>query len=96
MIYGKYKKTTSNLKGNDHFEGMSIEREMELATTQGVQIDRNMTQIFYTQRKDGALPECDIRTDRFQLGQDAMDKANKDFKQAIQNKINPKETQKSE
>lgn len=33
--------------------------------------------IIYTEKKDGVLPEYDIRTDRFEVAIDAMDKINK-------------------
>lgn len=32
--------------------------------------------IIYTEKKDGVLPEYDIRTDRFEVAIDAMDKIN--------------------
>lgn len=31
----------------------------------------------YTEKKDGVMPEYDIRTDRFEVALDAMDKINK-------------------
>lgn len=37
----------------------------------------------YTEKKDGVLPEYDIRTDRFEVAIDAMDKIN----QSIANQI---------
>lgn len=33
--------------------------------------------IIYTEKKDGVLPEYDIRTDRFEVAIDAIDKINK-------------------
>lgn len=30
----------------------------------------------YTEKKDGVLPECDIRTDRFEVAIEAIDKIN--------------------
>ena len=33
--------------------------------------------IVYTERKDGVLPQYDIRTDRFEIAIDAMDKVSK-------------------
>lgn len=33
--------------------------------------------IVYTERKDGVLPQYDIRTDRFEIAVDAMDKVQK-------------------
>ena len=88
-MYGKYKPKSLHLKGNEHFEGVSIEREMQQATSTGIKPDRNITQIFYTQRKDGVLKETDIRTDRFDISQDAMQNVNNQFKQKIKEKLNP-------
>lgn len=34
----------------------------------------------YTERKDGVKPELDIRTDKFELATDAMDKASKNHR----------------
>lgn len=58
---------------NDIFEGLSIEREMERAETAKQPISQSAP-IIYTERKDGVQPQYDIRTDRFEIAQDAMGK----------------------
>lgn len=58
---------------NDIFEGLSLEREIERAETSKQPIEATSPQIF-TPKKDGVLPEYDIRTDRFEIAQRAMDK----------------------
>ena len=69
----KSKQKTISLNGNkEYFEGTSIEKEMEIATTTKRMPERNMQQIFYTQRKNGVLPETDIRTDRWEYAQRAQ------------------------
>ena len=43
----------------------------------------------YSERKDGVLPETDIRTDRFDVALDAMDKASKSVRAKREAKIVP-------
>ena len=47
--------------------------------------------IIYTERKDGVLPEYDIRTDRWDIAIDAMDKVNMDRFAKRENKIDVKD-----
>lgn len=47
--------------------------------------------IIYTERKDGVLPEYDIRTDRWDIAIDAMDKVNMDRFAKRENKIDIKD-----
>lgn len=51
--------------------GESIEQKMRRVTTTNEPIE-NVAPMIYTERKDGVLPECDIRTDRFEVAQEAM------------------------
>lgn len=95
-IYVKKKMQSNHIKGNDHFEGVSLEKELKQINTQGIQPDRNITQVFYTQRKDGVLKETDIRTDRWEIGQDAMDHVNKEFQKRIDESLKTDETAKAE
>lgn len=39
-------------------------------------MDDGVFPIIYTEKRDGVLPEYDIRTDRFEVALDAMDKIN--------------------
>lgn len=95
-----YKKQTfksNHLKGVEEFEGTCIEKEMEIITNSKQPINRaTIGQVFYTRRKDGVLPETDIRTDKWQLGQDAMTYANNDFKNRIKENLKNKEQEKAE
>ena len=54
------------------FEGSTIEQEIEKATTEKQPIE-GASPIIYTERKDGVLPQYDIRTDRWEIAQNAMD-----------------------
>ena len=47
--------------------------------------------IIYTERKDGVLPEYDIRTDRWNIAINAMDKVNMDRFAKRENKIDVKD-----
>lgn len=47
--------------------------------------------IIYTERKDGVLPEYDIRTDRWSIAIDAMDKVNMDRFAKRENKVDMKD-----
>lgn len=96
-IYVKKKIQSNHIKGNDHFEGMSLEKELSQINAQGIQPDRNITQVFYTQRKDGVLQETDIRTDRWEIGQNAMDHVNNEFQKRIDENLKQyEETSKAE
>lgn len=63
---------------NDIYEGQSVERYVEQAETSKQPIEGGAPRI-YTERKDGILPEYNIRTDRFQLAQRAMDKVSASY-----------------
>lgn len=58
---------------NEIYNAMSIEREIEQAesTNQPIQ---GAAPVIFTARKDGVIPDYDIRTDRWEKGQEAMDK----------------------
>ena len=51
--------------------GESMEEKMRRVTTTNEPIE-NVAPMIYTERKDGVLPECDIRTDRWEIAQEAM------------------------
>lgn len=48
--------------------------------TQSNEPIENVAPMLYTERKDGVLPETDIRTDRFEVAQEAMGKVEKSIK----------------
>lgn len=57
-------------------DGQSIEEMLRQQTETKAPID-NVSPMIYTERKDGVHPEYDIRTDRFEIAIDAMDKFSK-------------------
>lgn len=58
---------------NESIEGESIEQKMERVIENNEPIT-DSAPIIYTEREHGVLPEYDIRTDRFEIAIDAMDK----------------------
>lgn len=58
------------------FEAKSIEREIEIAETSKIPIDAT-SPVLYTARKDGVIPETNIRADRFAQAQELMNAAAK-------------------
>lgn len=67
-----YRTTTIN-SNNDIYEGQSIERYVEQAETSKQPIEGGSPEIF-TARKEGVKAEYNIRTDRWEIAQRAMDK----------------------
>lgn len=53
--------------------GESLEEKVRRITTTREPIE-NSAPMIYTDRKDGVLPQYDIRTDRWEIAQNAMDK----------------------
>lgn len=56
-------------------EGESIEQMLRRMTKEGEPIEAT-TKMRYFERKDGVRPEFDIRTDRFEMAREALDKVN--------------------
>ena len=69
-------KRTSDLIVNASVEGETIEMKVERITVNREPITDGAPMI-YTQRKDGVLAGYDIRTDRFEIAIEAMDKVSK-------------------
>ena len=57
------------------YEGESIEAKVERITQTNEPISDGAP-IIFTEKKDGVRPEYDIRTDKWDLAQSAMDKVN--------------------
>lgn len=65
----------TSLESEEREEGETIEMKMERVLNNGEAI-KDGAPIIYTKRSDGVLPQYDIRTDRFEIAVDAMDKVN--------------------
>lgn len=74
----KYKKIfyTSKLEGVKQMEGESIETKIA-RVTQNKEPITDGAPIIYTNREDGVIAAYNIRTDRFDIAQEAMDNVNK-------------------
>lgn len=88
-----YKK--SNFKVYDVREGVCIEREIEKSLETGQPLEATAPLIF-TPRKDGVNPSHDIRTDRFDLALDAMEKYNEDMSNKVKTDNKPEEQARTE
>lgn len=64
------------LKVNNSLEGETIEMRVEKIISNKEPIS-DSAEIIYTDRKDGVLPDYDIRSDKWDYAIDAMDKVNK-------------------
>lgn len=73
MIYKKAIFNNTSINENSSVEGISIERKLERVINSNEPID-NTAPIIYTERKEGVLPQYDVRTDRFDIAMKAMDK----------------------
>lgn len=61
---------------NQTYEGETIEQKIERITTNKEPI-KDGAPLIYTERKNGVEPQYDIRTDRWEIAIDAMDKVTK-------------------
>ena len=61
---------------NESYEGETIEMKMRRVIGTGEAISDGAP-VIYTKRSEGVLPQYDIRTDRWDIAIDAMDKVTK-------------------
>lgn len=69
-------KSKSQLKSVEVYEGETIETKVSRIINEKAPIEDGAP-IIFTDRADGVLPAYDIRTDRWDIAVDAMDKVNK-------------------
>lgn len=65
----------TSIKHNDSYEGERIETKIERILTSGEPITDGAP-LIYTERKDGVKEEYNIRTDRWDIAIDGMDRVN--------------------
>lgn len=76
-MYTNIRKPQESQIETDFLElGESIEEKMRRVTQSNEPIE-NVAPMLYTERKDGVLPETDIRTDRWDIAMEAMGKVEK-------------------
>ncbi len=86
--YRKSKKST--LKSVEKIEGEPIEWKIERIVNNGEPITDGAPNI-YTERKEGVLSAYNIRTDRWEIAADAMDKVQANTQAKRDNKAKAKE-----
>ena len=69
-------KSNSSLESVEIYEGETIETKVSRIINEKAPIEDGAP-IIFTDRADGVLPAYDIRTDRWDLAVEAMDKVNK-------------------
>lgn len=68
----KYVSKRSSLKRNDTKIGYSIEQEIR-KKMEGEEIEMGQKPTIYTKREEGVIPIYNIRTDKWEVAQEAMD-----------------------
>lgn len=66
---------THGIIKNDSYEAEPLEVKLRRATEEKKPIE-SVAPMIYTEKSKGVIPEYDIRTDRFELAQAAMEKLN--------------------
>lgn len=61
-----------NLRTTEPFEGESIESKVKRVESTGAPVEA-VSPMYYTERKDGVKPETNIRTDKWDVAQTAME-----------------------
>lgn len=86
---------SSSIELNESVEGETIEDKIRRIMENGEPISEG-ADVIYTERKDGVNPAYDVRTDRFELAVDAMDKVHKDKLAKREERHNPLKAVKKE
>jgi hypothetical protein len=85
----KKMRSSGRLRVNNSVEGERIETKIRRIMTEKEPI-KDGAPIVYTERKDGVKPEHNIRTDRFEIAVEAMDKSTKSIQARRENKADMK------
>lgn len=75
-MYKKQQIPKTTIKVNESYEGERIEEKIQRIVNNKEPITDGAP-LIYTERKHGVQPAYDIRTDRFEIAVDAMDKITK-------------------
>lgn len=76
-MYKVNKRKKTQFYVNEGVEGETIEQKVKRALSNGEGIT-DSSQMIYTERKNGVQAEYNVRTDRFEIAIDAMDKIQRD------------------
>lgn len=88
-MYKKIKFTSTSIEINTSYEGEPIEAKIRRIVNNKEPISDGAP-LVYTERKDGVQPQYDIRTDRWDIAIDAMDKVAKTHKAKREQRHKPK------
>lgn len=94
-MYFKQRKPKESMTGVALFEGETIEKKIQRIVNNKEPITDGAP-IIYTERKDGVQPQYDIRSDRFDIAIEAMDKVDKAYKAKREQSIKDRESKKIE
>lgn len=83
----------TSLSVNESFDGETIEMKVNRILNNGEAITDGAP-LIYTERKDGVAPEYDIRTDRWDIANEAMNKVHKTEIAKRQQRIDEREKMK--
>jgi hypothetical protein len=72
------KPNKTNIEVDNSREGVSIEKEIVILLNNGG-TKSGEAPLIYTEKKEGTLPAYNIRSDRFEIALDAVDKMNKSY-----------------
>lgn len=75
-MYKKIKPAKTNFRVNDTYEAETIEQKVNRIVNNKEPITDGAP-LIYTERKDGVLPDYDIRTDKWDVAIEAHDKISK-------------------
>lgn len=84
--YNYSKPTTTSIKVNDSYQGERLEEKIQRIVSNKEPIS-DSAPIVYTERKDGVLPQYDIRADRWDIAVEAMDAVSKTYKAKREERI---------
>ena len=75
-MYKQNQWTETTIKRNESYIGDSLEKKIRKVITSKEPIDQTAP-LVYTERKDGVMPDYNIRTDKWEAYADAADKISK-------------------
>lgn len=87
---------SSRIKLNQSTQGELLHEKIERMLTNGEPMEDASVAIQYSERKDGVLSQFDIRTDKWDLAQEAMNKVSSSYEAKREDRIKERETKKLE
>lgn len=85
-MYKNNPRNTTDIDFNTHEKAETLEEKIERFIYGGESMDDQVAPMIYTERKDGVGAGYNVRTDRFEVAVEAMDKVNKSRVATSENK----------